>query len=429
MSVCPVQALSLAETCLIVDERCIDCGDCLSACPTGALRFTQVSDSWTGRPARRQYDLVIVGAGPGGSLAAQTAAQAGLSVLLLEKRQEIGSPVRCAEGVSHDQLIAFVEPDSRWISARVSRAEITAVDSGASHTYSAEGGRGYILERRVFDRFLAEQAAVAGAEVRVKTAATGLIMEDGRVRGVTIEPGGIFSATGPIEVEAQLIIAADGVEAQVGSWAGLQLQLPLKDTMVCVQYLLAGIDIDPACTYYVIDNQVAPGGYAWVFPKGDHKANVGLGVQADLWYETAQRSQVAGQGILGFLTRFIEDRPALAQGYPVTLVGGVVPVSLSPQRIVTHGLVLVGDAARQVDPLTGGGIVNAMAAGQLAAQIGAEAIRAGDLSAAFLARYEERWQVSVGRRLRRNYRLRQKFAPAERAQERFVHAFMLAAGG
>jgi len=198
---------------------------------------------------------------------------------------------------------------------------------------------------------------------------------------------------------------------------------------VCVQYLLAGIDVDPGCTCYVIDHQIAPGGYAWIFPKGDHKANVGLGVQADLWQEAARRLQVAGEGILGFLTRFIENRPALAQGYPVTLVGGVVPVALSPKRMVAHGLLLVGDAARQVDPLTGGGIYHAMTAGQLAAQTAVEAIEAGDVSAPFLARYERAWHQSQGRRLQRNYRLRARFAPEERTQERFVHAFVLAAGG
>jgi digeranylgeranylglycerophospholipid reductase len=429
VSVCPVGALSLAETCVIIDERCIDCGDCVSACPVGALQPAEVADSQTGRPSRRQYDLVVVGAGPGGSVAAHTAAEAGLSVLLLEKRQEIGSPVRCAEGVGQLQLSAFVEPDPRWIAAQVSRAEITTVVDGVARTHSVDGGQGYILERRLFDRFLAERAARAGAEVRVKTAVTGLLKEDGRVCGVTIDQGGFFSASGPVEVEARLVIAADGVEAQVGSWAGLQVHLPLKDTMVCVQYLLAGIDIDPTCTYYVIDNQIAPGGYAWIFPKGDHKANVGLGVQADLWQEMARRSRIAGEGILGFLTRFIESHPALAQGYPVTLVGGVVPVALSPERIVTHGLVLVGDAARQVDPLTGGGILNAMTAGQLAAQTGLQAIEAGDLSAPFLARYEEAWHQSQGRRLQRNYRLRAKFAPEERTQERFVQAFLLAAAG
>jgi digeranylgeranylglycerophospholipid reductase len=76
------------------------------------------------------YDVVVVGAGPGGSVAAWHAAQAGLSVLLLKKRQEIGSPVRCAEGVAHEALIDFVEPDPAWIAARVDRARIVARASG-----------------------------------------------------------------------------------------------------------------------------------------------------------------------------------------------------------------------------------------------------------------------------------------------------------
>jgi digeranylgeranylglycerophospholipid reductase len=358
----------------------------------------------------------VVGAGPGGSMAACVAAQAGLSVLLLEKRQEIGSPVRCAEGVGHDPLTPFIEPDPRWIAAEVSQTEITAIASGATRTLRAAGGRGYILERRVFDRVLAERAAQAGAEVRVKTAVTGLLMEDGRVCGVRIQHGDFFGGAGEAEVEAQVVIAADGVEAQVGRWAGLDVQLALQDTMVCVQYLLAGIDIDSTCTCYTISHELAPGGYAWIFPKGSGKANVGLGVQGDLGNGT----------VLDYLTRFIEARPRLAQGYPVALVVGNVPVAPSPARLATDGLMLVGDAARQVDPLTGGGIVNAMTGGQLAAQVAVESVAAGDTSATFLGRYEERWNQSVGRKLQRNYRLRAKFPPAQRVDEHFVRAFALA---
>jgi len=356
-------------------------------------------------------------------------------VLLLEKRQEIGSPVRCAEGVRRDLLQPFIEPDPRWIAAEVNRAEITAIVDGATRTLRASGGHGYILERRVFDRVLAERAAQAGAEVRVKTAVTGLLMEAGRVRGVRIRHGDFFAGSGEVEVKAQVVFAADGVEAQVGRWAGLDLQLPLKDTMVCVQYLLAGIEIDPTCTCYTIDHELAPGGYAWIFPKGERKANVGLGVQADLWQAAAPRlpsdgpGAVGGGTVLGHLTRFIEARPFLAQGSPVTLVAGNVPVALPPAHLVTGGLILVGDAARQVDPLTGGGIINAMTAGQLAAQVAVEAIAAGDTSASFLSRYEEAWHRSVGRKMQRNYRLREKFPPAQRADERFVRAFALAAGG
>jgi digeranylgeranylglycerophospholipid reductase len=264
---------------------------------------------------------------------------------------------------------------------------------------------------------------------------TGLLTENERVRGVKIQHGGYLYGAGEVEVEAKVVIAADGVEAQIGRWAGLSNTLPLKDRMVCVQYLLAGVEIDPTCTSYVIDNDIAPGGYAWVFPKGNAKANVGLGVQADIWEKLVDQNSnnsppKVGEGtVLEFLTRFIESDSDLEKGFPVTLITGNVPVAPPAKSLVKDGLMLVGDAARQVDPLTGGGIINAMTAGRLAAQVAVNAIAEGNTSSSKLKQYETIWQQTTGRKLLRNYRLREKFPPLKRTDKRFMRAFALAVGG
>jgi digeranylgeranylglycerophospholipid reductase len=220
-------------------------------------------------------------------------------------------------------------------------------------------------------------------------------------------------------IQASVVVAADGVESRVATWAGLDTRLPLEDTMACAQYLLAGIDWDPARLGYWIDETLAPGGYAWVFPKGEGRANVGLGVQADLGKVPA----------LAYLNRFVERERTLSVGSPVTLIAGNVPVALPCRQSFTGGLMLVGDAARQVDPLTGGGIVNGMIAGRLAAETAVEALERGDTSARSLAIYQERVDRSLGRALARNYRLRKRFPIERRADHSFVRLFAVAAAG
>jgi digeranylgeranylglycerophospholipid reductase len=367
------------------------------------------------------YDVVVVGAGPAGSVGAWEAAKQGLSVLLLEKRQEIGSPVRCAEGITPGALDGFIAPDPRWVCAEVHKASVTVVRNGREHSWVPQGsantiedgGVGYVVERRVFDRVLAEKAAESGARVLVKTAAVGLLRDGPTVTGVRAE-----GPWGCRDIVARVVIGADGVESRAGTWAGLDTTLPQADLMSCAQFLLAGVEIDPQCTYYYLGSEVAPGGYAWIFPKGHRRANVGLGIQADLAAPTP----------IELLNRFVESHPFLERGSIVTLVVGGVPVALPPSPMVTDGFMLVGDAARQVDPLTGGGIASAMVAGRLAARVAAEAIASRDVTRAGLSPYEQQWRGGIGRRMARNYRLRARFPPQERVGERFMRLFALTIG-
>jgi digeranylgeranylglycerophospholipid reductase len=146
---------------------------------------------------------------------------------------------------------------------------------------------------------------------------------------------------------------------------------------------------------------------------------VGVGVQANL----------ADSSALEYLIRFISEQLWLEQGCPVTLITGNVPVGVAAGNIVTDGLMLVGDAARQADPLTGGGIANAMLAGRLAAEVAAGAVQEGNTSSTVLVGYERRWKKGRGRKMERNARLKSRFSAADRSSDGFLRAFAVATVG
>ncbi|HWQ20906.1 MAG TPA: NAD(P)/FAD-dependent oxidoreductase [Methanotrichaceae archaeon] len=340
-------------------------------------------------------DLVVVGAGPAGSMAAKAAASAGLDVVMIEKRQEIGDPVRCAEGVSKEKLKGLVKIDPRWIAADIKGSRIFSPD-GASIVLSEEqasGKAGYVLERKVFDRTLAMDAALAGAKVMVKTRALGLIKRDGQPFGIKALRSGEA-----LEIEAPLVIGADGVESKVGRWAGIDTTLKPKDIEVAAQFLVQDRSIEDDFCHFYLGNRTAPGAYAWIFPKGDKLANVGLGV-------LGSRS---GQGDpLRLLQEFVKSR--LPDGKILEMDVGGVPVAPQLDAMTSNGVMLVGDAAHHSDPLTGGGIINGMVAGELAGRVAAKAVSSGDVSRVGLKAYEDSWKESTGKQLQRHYELKEFF--------------------
>jgi digeranylgeranylglycerophospholipid reductase len=335
------------------------------------------------------YDVIVIGAGPAGSIAARTTAQQGLATLLVEKRQEIGSPVRCAEAVGRETLAQFISLDERWIAAEIDTFSLTNVNGETITLPPLE--KTLVLERKIFDRELACTAAVAGAEVIVKARAVEMCREpDGRMR-VTLNVQGE-----PRQVSARIVIGADGTEGESARWAGLKSVPALKDYYVAAQYLLAGVSIDQRICQYHLGWQTAPAGYAWVFPKGEGKANVGLVVTP---------RQGEQKHALDYLNAFVQARfpgcSVLAQ------VTGGIPITNVLPRMVADGYMAVGDAAHQSDPLTAGGITNGMHGGLFAGQVAAEAIRSADTSVRFLARYEQRWDAAFGKLYRRLVRIRQ----------------------
>ncbi len=342
----------------------------------------------------QRVDVLVVGAGPAGCVAAWEAAAngPGLDVLLIERDRAIGSPVRCAEGVGSKGLREFLDPDGApWVSRRIMRVVLRAPDD----TDVEVGGEdvGYILDRTRFEPALADEARRAGAEIRIRTEACALERANGawRVR--------IAGPRGEEDVLARVVIGADGVESMVGRWAGLDTRVPSRDMESCAQYVVSSIAFDPDTILLHFSDRWAPGGYAWVFPKAEGVANVGVGLVA---LKADQRN--AREHLDDYVAAYF---PA---GTVTGLTVGGVIVTTTVKRSWSDGLMLAGDAAHHINPLSGGGIVNAMKAGRLAGRHAAAAIGEGDTSARRLGRYHADWMALVGDDLVKYYRIKEALA-------------------
>ena len=342
-------------------------------------------------------DVLVVGAGPSGSMTAKWAAKHGAKVLMIEKRQEIGSPVRCGEGMSKDWLKDVgITPSSRWINVEVEGARIFSPSEKVLEINEKDAGNevGYVVERDAFDKQLAIDAGNAGTDILLKTAAVGVLKENGKITGVKAKQ---FGET--FNIHATVTIGADGFESQLGRWAGLPTNLALRDMDSCLQYRMTRVDCDVRyCDFYL--GSVAPGGYVWIFPKGEGLANVGIGVQL---------SKIKGMAeAKTYLDKWIEKHPAYAKGKKIDVVGGGVSIAPPLKQTSADGIMLVGDAARMIDPLTGGGIANGCIAGKICGEVAANAVRDHTPTKEFFQAYEKGWRARLEEKLYRNWLAKEK---------------------
>ena len=327
---------------------------------------------------KNAYDIIVIGAGPAGSMAARFAAEQGVSVLMLEKDRDVGYPVRCGEAISKAGVEEFIKPDEKWIAAKINKFSLNAPDG--NEVIVEFGDAGYVLERRIFDYELARTAAEAGTEILTRAYVNGLLFDDGKVAGVKYEYNGEQR-----EIKSKIVIAADGVESRVGRWAGLKTHIDFRDMESAVQITAANIPVNQNTLYFYFGKDVAPNGYFWVFPKGNNKANIGLGISGLIG------KQKSAQSFLNdFMNKHYPGAPML------TKIAGGVPCSMTLDKISSPGIMLVGDAARQVNPLSGGGIASGMIGGKIAGIIAGQSIKLNKPD--HILTYDKAWNERLGKR-------------------------------
>ena len=181
------------------------------------------------------YDVIVVGGGPGGCVAAKECAEKGLSVLLLERHREIGVPVRCGEAVGKAGLLEFFSPDHPIVTQYVRKFKIRFIAPNGTALDLNHESEAAVLDRKIFDAGLGIAAATAGAAVMTGANVTGLLKSDGFVEGVEVELQGRR-----YKLKSKIVIGADGIESRVGRWAGIKTAPSFSDMESCVQYNISG---------------------------------------------------------------------------------------------------------------------------------------------------------------------------------------------
>jgi len=343
------------------------------------------------------YDVIVVGAGPAGSSAARVVAERGLDVLLVDRELEIGVPDKCGEFVPAlkemrrltphaNDLERYFDPPRDLI---VNRTKYVRFVFPNEKEISVEF-EGVVVERKLFDKHLANEAARAGADVATSVKVMGLL-EGGRgVKAKTL--------SGLVELKSKVVVAADGAYSLIARRAGLPVSNNPLDYGVGFQYEMVNVDHDPDYVDMYIGEDVAPGTYAWIIPKGPDVANVGTGVRVPY----VKR----GLNVRDYQRNFVEKHPVaspkLGKAKPTAVKAGCIPVGGPISEMVAGNVLAVGDAGGHTIPTVGGGIPPGLVIGSIAGEVVASHV----LEGRSLSEFDGTWRAEMGETLENSLRIR-----------------------
>lgn len=329
-----------------------------------------------------QVDIAIVGCGVSGSSVALAASRKDVSVGIYEEHKGVGEPSHCS---GHVGILAFdrfaPKLPNRIIENEIKGALFYA-PNGKSLTLQRSKPVTWVLNRAEFDKHLAALALKGGAQLHVNSRVDGFKrLDNGRCQ---------IKISGPAagEVECKIVVDASGCGGTISRYAGLSQSNPrmlVNSAQFNVENL---VDVDEDLVEVYFGQGYAPGFFGWIIPRRDGSAKVGIAA--------APRANVRH-----CFERFLKKHPivSLKLRHAKILTAPryhPIPVGGTGVRTYADGVLTVGDAASQVKPTTGGGIVFGLACGRLAGITAAEAIRSEDTSAAFLSAYERKWRRLIG---------------------------------
>ncbi|HUI92650.1 MAG TPA: NAD(P)/FAD-dependent oxidoreductase [Chitinivibrionales bacterium] len=332
----------------------------------------------------RKFEIAVIGGGPAGIVAALHAAQGGRKVCLIDRKKIPGYPVRCGEAIGLKGFTQSVSLKPGWIKSAIKYMKLVS-PCGISVTVP-NSYEGYVVDREKMETDMTADAVAAGAEFFPGTSILSIAQINGgyECKG----SAGSFSA--------QCVILAEGIESRLGRSLGWSTNLSLGDVHSCAFARVAHNDIEPeACVFY-LGSSHAPGGYVWVFHRGGNTANVGLGVLG---------SRCKGGMPRELLLKFINERFPGAAVSDLHCAG--VPMGKWKKPLVRNGVMLVGDAARMMNCVSGAGIGYALFSGKAAGTVAAQSFIGGACKYERLKTYQKQWASFYGKQQLRSFSLKE----------------------
>ncbi|MCK4424856.1 NAD(P)/FAD-dependent oxidoreductase [Candidatus Bathyarchaeota archaeon] len=340
----------------------------------------------------KKYDVIVVGAGTAGCLAAKTTAEAGLKVCLMERKKskEIGEKI-CGDafGEHHLRTIGLEKPQGNELERRIEGIKIYSPDLETVFTVRSEDYVGYMLNRRLFGQWLLKKALDEGAVLLDSAQCQEPIIEKGSVTGVLAKN---LKTGENVRLMAKVIVDASGflavVRRKLPKEMGIENKVANGDVEACyreIRQLKREAENAEYCEIY-LNQKVTPGGYTWIFPKGGAKVNAGLGVSMRGKFPNPKN-----QLYEHVLTKPIFDGSLLLSG------GAWYDPTRKPlDTMVGNGVAILGDAAFLANPIHGGGIGPSMLSGYLSGKTIVEALERGDVSQRSLWPYNCKYMKLYG---------------------------------
>jgi geranylgeranyl reductase family protein len=330
----------------------------------------------------KRHPIIVIGGSSCGSFSAFSAAKASANVVVYEEHMAIGTPSHCTGHLSLSGLKCLsLLPLPKKVVENTFKSAVFYSPSGKEFSVRFSSPVTCVVGRELFDKHLAQLATKAGVEYRLGTRVDSLVLDSDFVKGVVVSREGKNET-----LSSNIVIDAEGISSSLLKKAGY----PTLNRHAIVNAVHAEVDkidnVENDTVEVYLGRKYAPGFYAWIIPRRDGSAKIGLATKTSSPKECLQRLMrdhpIASQ-------KLRKSKVVKETFHPITLGGAI-------RRTYYNGLLVVGDAASQVKPTTGGGVIFGLLCSKIAGEVAAKAVMSNDYSGKILSQYQYQWRKAIG---------------------------------